>query len=94
MQLLKDAMKPSESQQDVPADKLVDCDAETDALGSSSSSGPIPDNFFGVVDAPPYDGSDSNVSDSDRSSTVEIALQNQRPYTSICIHIYIYIFKY
>lgn len=59
-------MKPHEAQSSKPDEPFVDCNAETDVLGDQSSdsgsSDCIPDNFMGVKDVPPFDGSDSTVS--------------------------------
>lgn len=64
MQTLKDLMRRAPTSP-IPASDL---DAETERLSGShdevdspdsQSSDPIPDNFLGIPDAPPHDGSSS-----------------------------------
>lgn len=65
VQVLKDKMKRATPVPTEDPDKQVDLDAETEVLGDQSdgeSSDGIPDNFFGVIDEPLFDGSDPPLS--------------------------------
>ena len=65
VQVLKDKMKRATPVPTEDPDKQVDLDAETEVLGDQSdgeSSDGIPDNFFGVIDEPLFDGSEPPLS--------------------------------